>query len=159
LPSNQDPVHADPNRPKQPYDQILAAMLNDIRQFWTATYPKVYGKPYEDLQGGIYAVYPGAEQVPGCGTSQTTYEDIKGNAFYCSQGDFFAFDDSTLFPQIYSQFGPYPLGVVVAHEWGHAIQSRAGVTDQPTMVLEQQADCLAGAWMVTWRATHRPISE
>ena len=38
--------------------------------------------------------------------------------------------------------------MVLAHEFGHAIQLRAGVgQNQPTILLEQQADCFAGAWM------------
>src|SRR5262249_18807608 len=52
-----------------------------------------------------------------------------------------------LFPEIYDKFGPYPLGMVTAHEWGHAIQDRAGVTGQPSIVVEQQADCFAGSWL------------
>ena len=44
---------------------------------------------------------------------------------------------------------PSILGVVFAHEFGHAVQSRAGVLDQqlPTITTEQQADCFAGAWV------------
>jgi predicted metalloprotease len=37
--------------------------------------------------------------------------------------------------------------MIVAHEWGHAIQNRAGIFQLPTIVLEQQADCFAGSWM------------
>jgi predicted metalloprotease len=147
LPTGPDPVHPDPNRPKQPYDQILAVILNDIQHYWATTFPRLYNKPYQPLQGGIYAVFRGAQPVPGCGTRQTTYRQIQGNAFYCEQGDFLAFDDQTLFPQIYDKFGPYTIGMVLAHEWGHAIQSRAGVTDQPTIILEQQGDCFAGSWV------------
>jgi predicted metalloprotease len=38
--------------------------------------------------------------------------------------------------------------LVIAHEWGHAIQERFGFDDSqnPTIVSELQADCLAGAW-------------
>ena len=122
-------------------------MLNDIHDYWSTMFPKVYHQPYKDLQGGIHAVFPGARDVPGCGDAETTYQDIKGNAFYCSEGDFFAFDDYSLFPQIYDAFGPYTLGMIVAHEWGHAIQARAGLADEPSIVLEQQADCFAGSWM------------
>jgi predicted metalloprotease len=42
--------------------------------------------------------------------------------------------------------------VVFAHEYGHAIQGRLGTTDQPTVVLEQQADCFAGAWLADVQA-------
>ena len=40
------------------------------------------------------------------------------------------------------------MGIVLAHEYGHAIQSRIGALDQflATIYTEQQADCFAGAW-------------
>ena len=40
------------------------------------------------------------------------------------------------------------LGIVLAHEYGHVIQSRIGALDEflATIVTEQQADCFAGAW-------------
>ena len=63
-------------------------------------------------------------------------------------GDFIAYDDNDLFPQINRRFGPYVLAMVLAHEFGHSIQLRAGVDQNlPTILLEQQADCFAGAWM------------
>ena len=40
-------------------------------------------------------------------------------------------------------------GLVLAHEYGHALQYRTGAlqrTDLNTVDLEQQADCVAGAW-------------
>ncbi len=36
--------------------------------------------------------------------------------------------------------------MTLAHEWGHAIQDQAGVVG-PTIAMEQQADCFAGAWV------------
>jgi predicted metalloprotease len=44
--------------------------------------------------------------------------------------------------------------VVLAHEFGHAIQFRAGELDRalPTIYTEQQADCFAGAW-VAWASS------
>ena len=35
---------------------------------------------------------------------------------------------------------------MLAHEFGHAIQSRANELSEPTILKEQQADCFAGAW-------------
>ncbi len=51
-------------------------------------------------------------------------------------------------PQLHNQLGDAVIGLVFAHEWGHAIQQRAGVDSQsvPTITAEQQADCYAGAW-------------
>jgi predicted metalloprotease len=46
------------------------------------------------------------------------------------------------------RYGTAAVAVVAAHEYGHAIQQRAGVLDLglPTIETEQQADCFAGAW-------------
>ncbi len=137
----------DANRPLQPYDEALSAAFLDIQAYWRTTFPQVYGRPYVELGGGIWPVYRGRRGVPGCGQPQTRYADIQGNAFYCPDGDFIAFDDTELFPGIYGRYGPEVLAMIVAHEWGHAIQARVGITDLPTIVLEQQADCFAGAWM------------
>ena len=106
----------------------------------------MYGEQYVELSGGIFPVYPGREDVPGCGQSLTTYSEIRGNAFYCFEGDFIAYDDADLLPQLYEQLGPAVIGVVLAHEWGHAIQRRIGYQDA-TIYMEQQADCFAGAWI------------
>jgi predicted metalloprotease len=131
------------------YDGYLVKAIADIQAFWRTTFPKVFGKPYTDLQHGIYAVYPGRQGVPGCGSAQTTFTDVKDNAFYCFVGDFVAYDDQDLLPSLHSDLGDAVIGLVFAHEWGHAIQQRAGVDTQhvPTITAEQQADCYAGAWI------------
>ena len=36
--------------------------------------------------------------------------------------------------------------MVLAHEWGHAIQKRTRLPSNRTIVVETQADCYAGAW-------------
>ena len=39
------------------------------------------------------------------------------------------------------------MSLVLAHEWGHAVQRRGSVDQTlPTVVRELQADCFAGAW-------------
>jgi predicted metalloprotease len=38
------------------------------------------------------------------------------------------------------------VGLVLAHELGHAVQARVGYDPPSTVYLEQQADCFAGAW-------------
>jgi predicted metalloprotease len=139
--------HSGPDRPPHDYDASLSLTIDDLRSFWATTYPKLYGHPYADLKGGVWAVYRGEQNVPGCGSPRTDFGDIAGNAFYCPETDFLAFDDSELFPQIAEQFGSEVLDLILAHEWAHAIQARAGLDQLPTIQLEQQADCFAGAWM------------
>jgi len=145
------------DRQAQPYDEALSAAIVDLQAYWTATFPAVYGSDYTDLQGGIWPVQPGARSVPGCGEPRTRFRDIEGNAFYCPDGDFMAFDDEDLFPGIYERYGSDVLAMIVAHEWGHAIQVRSGMR-ATTIVLEQQADCFAGAWIGHLAADGGPIA-
>ena len=71
---------------------------------------------------------------------------MQGNAFYCSAGDFVAWDEQTLLPKLRDQFGDFAVALVLAHEWGHAIQARTDTRLNATVYLEMQADCFAGAW-------------
>ncbi|MCU1394618.1 MAG: hypothetical protein JWM34_3046, partial [Ilumatobacteraceae bacterium] len=138
------------NKTPQPYDDFLQASLADIQDFWRETYPQVYGAPFQDLQGGIWASYPGrTDPIPdGCPSDPSEQYPAQGNAFYCGQGDYIAYDDADLIPALTKAFGDSAVGVVFAHEFGHAIQQRDGdfPADTPVVYLEQQADCFAGAW-------------
>jgi predicted metalloprotease len=71
---------------------------------------------------------------------------VAGNAFYCPEGDFVAWDEQELVPRLREQFGAFAPALVLAHEWGHAIQPRVGFDTYLTVYMEQQADCFAGAW-------------
>jgi predicted metalloprotease len=113
----------------------------------------VYDDQYEPLEGGVFPAYPDrTDDIPGCGNQRnTTYEEVQQfAAFYCSFGDFVVYDDGddSLLLDLTGQLGDSVLAVVLAHEWGHAIQTRNGTFNRglPTIVTEQQADCFAGAW-------------
>jgi predicted metalloprotease len=136
------------NKEPHDFDGYLTSALSDIEAYWAQEFPTVYGSEFKPLSGGIYAAYPDrTEPIPGCGGSRTSqYSDIKDNAFYCVDGDFIAYDDASLLPQLVDQLGQSAVGVVMAHEFGHAVQSRAEEFNQPTILKEQQADCFAGAW-------------
>jgi predicted metalloprotease len=138
------------NKTPQPYDDFLQASLADIQDYWRETYPATYGSDYIDLSGGIWASYPDrAEALPdGCPGDPAEQYVAEGNAFYCGNGDYMAYDDYDLIPALTQAFGDSAVGVVFAHEFGHAIQARVGAfgNDTPTVYFEQQADCFAGAW-------------
>ena len=136
------------NKPPQPYDGYMTAVFGDIQDWWEVTYPLLYGSPYVPLEGGVFAGYESrTSPIPGCGTPESTYSDVlQSGAFYCSLGDFMAYDDSSLLPSLVEQLGEAAVGVVMAHEFGHAIQARADNFGNPSILLEQQADCFAGAW-------------
>jgi predicted metalloprotease len=135
------------DKPDQSYDAFLAAALGDIEAFWAAGYPGITdGTAYPGLTGGVYPMWPEVGPVPGCGAPETNYTDVRFNAFYCFDGDFIAYDDAELFPELADQFGDLVIGVVMAHEWGHHIQGLEAPSLEP-VVYELQADCYAGAWV------------
>lgn len=54
-----------------------------------------------------------------------------------------------LLPALRQANGDMAITMVLAHEYGHAIQQMAKLNNKgtPTLVAEQQADCLAGVYM------------
>jgi predicted metalloprotease len=164
------PVPIDPDaidfgiaKPPQPYDDFLLATIADIEAWWTERFPAVYGSAFEPLKGRIIAAYPGRpDDIPGCGTPRTTYQEVRDfAAFYCGVGDFMVYDDGGdgLLAGLADRFGPSAIAIVLAHEYGHAIQLRIDAldTDLPTIITEQQADCFAGAWSARAATGRSPI--
>ncbi|MEQ1786350.1 MAG: neutral zinc metallopeptidase [Acidimicrobiales bacterium] len=125
-------------------DQVVEAALLDVDAFWSRSYEDLYGEPYEPIEGGFWAYGPDSAQPP-CGDPPPGYADIAQNAFYCPSADLIAWDNVNLVPGLYEEFGGFTLGIVFAHEFGHAIQTKSD-TEGPTIILELQADCFAGAW-------------
>lgn len=140
------------SKPSREYDRFLLATTTDLAAWWAEQYPEVYGERFVPLEGSIYAAYPRRrDALPGCGAQRTTYEEVhEFVAFYCGDGDFIIYDDgpNSLLTQLAAEFGPATIGIVLAHEYGHAIQQRNGVLNKrlATIVTEQQADCFSGAW-------------
>jgi predicted metalloprotease len=135
------------NKPPQPYDNFLNAAFADITQFWADNYESLYGAPFEPV-AAIYAHYPERSDLPESCQGGVGYADVELNAFYTTCGDIIVYDDFQLLPGLVDKLGAAAVGVVAAHEYGHAIQARSGVfdLDLPTVDTEQQADCFAGAW-------------
>jgi predicted metalloprotease len=115
-------------------DERTAVEVTD--RFWRDVFPDVFGRPYvpPQVQGG----YRG-DNGPTCGGQPS----VPFNAFYCPSQDFLAWDDN-LMAAGYRQIGDAWVYLIIAHEWGHAIQARLQ-RDQVSVKAELQADCLAGA--------------
>jgi predicted metalloprotease len=126
---------------------IAATAIADIQAFWSRTMPDVYRERYEPIADDHLFPYSSDDPPPACGgRGDAPYEEVAGNAFYCSEGDFVAWDVEQLVPRLEQRFGDFAVALVLAHEWGHVIQARTGSTIDATVYLENQADCFAGAW-------------
>jgi len=134
-----------PSAPQVSDDPSAVAQraVDDVTAFWHETYPEVYGGEFQDL-AGFHPYGPGTE-MPPCGPFELAYEEIADNAFYCPDDDIIAWDEGTLMPRLNEEFGAFTVAIVIAHEYGHAVQARFGTADR-TVDLELQADCFAGAW-------------
>lgn len=71
-----------------------------------------------------------------------------------------AWDRGVLLPIGSKYFGDVAVAEVIGHEYGHAVQRMAGLTDRstPTLVAEQQADCFAGTY-IRWVAEGSPCGS
>jgi len=131
------------------YDASIDSTIADIQAYWSQTMPDVYGQQYEAIPTDRIYPYSESNPPPNCddgGQTKAPYQDVAGNAFYCSNGDFVAYDEQGLLPKLRENFGEFAVGLVFAHELGHAIQARVGYQPSATVYMEQQADCFAGAW-------------
>ncbi len=133
-------------------DTLSRNALADLEAFWAETFPEVYGAEFEPLTGGYFSVDPdnfNEEDYPddiGCFDGP---EDVENNAFYCfpqeDGGDNVVYD-RTLLAGLAADYGRFIPALVMAHEYGHAIQGRESPPSTLSIVFETQADCFAGAW-------------
>lgn len=110
--------------------------VDATNKFWQATLPEQFRQSYRSprVRGG----YVG-EHGPSCGGQPS----VPFNAFYCPSEDFLAWDQN-LMAAGYQRIGDAWVYLIIAHEWGHAIQARLRA-DQVSVAAELQADCFAGA--------------
>jgi predicted metalloprotease len=133
-------------------DVLARNALADLETFWAEQFPQVFGTAFEPLQGGYFSVDPGNAdpadypQGIGCGSVAS---DVENNAFYCLAPDAPNSDsisyDRTFLAELGEEFGRFIPALVMAHEFGHAVQARVGAPET-SIATETQADCLAGTW-------------
>jgi predicted metalloprotease len=141
------PVGGAAARSSETFSAGTEAAIADIQAFWSAALPAVYDRKYTPIPSGRIYAYTAENPPPACGArGRTPYQQVAGNAFYCPDGDFIAYDDQQLIPRLRRQFGDFAVGLVLAHEWGHAVQGRVGYPSRASVYVELQADCFAGAW-------------
>lgn len=129
------------------YDVLATNAIDDIQQFWEQSYPDMFAGSFRPVSNLISW---DASEDEGSGTRFCG--DPTGavpNAAYCTRDDTIGWDRTILLPALVDAFGPMSVVMVMAHEYGHAIQHQSGLVgdDTPTIVAEQQADCFAGAFV------------
>jgi predicted metalloprotease len=129
-------------------DRIATNTIADLYEFWHQQLPDKFGVDYKELRRLVSYDSNGAG-VQVCGASTAGLV----NAFYCGGNgeDAIAWDRGALLPMLNKQFGPMSVVAVLAHEMGHAVQTRLGEKSNigestPTIVREQQADCYMGTF-------------
>lgn len=132
-----------------------------IESFWDESFPDFAGgghfTPLD--RDRIVGINDSDRSVPACDISDITARGVENNAFaaVCSEGQLIVWDNDDLFEQLLEDFGETGPAIVLAHELGHAAQFQAGtVRRSASVIVEQQADCLAGAY-ANW-ATERGIA-
>ncbi|MFC5187934.1 neutral zinc metallopeptidase [Actinomadura harenae] len=125
-----------------PLQQDLQQDLQDAQDvvdaFWRRHWAETFGGRY--APPAVLGPYDGANPAatPRCGPRLLE----RDNAAYCPDGDYLAWDEHLM--RVGQGTGDAWMYMVIAHEWGHAVQHR-----MPSRLVsrrgELQADCLAGA--------------
>jgi len=126
-------------------DELGRQAISDIEEFWEATYDASFDGSFESVKELISWDANGFDDTEFCGDN--TYGIV--NAGYCLDDHTIGWDRGELLPALHRAHGDMGVVMVLAHEYGHAIQYQSGMADNdtPTLVAEQQADCLAGTYM------------
>jgi len=151
------------------YEEVIERAIADLRDYWDRELANVPQKPSTVEVRDERNYDP--TSPPQCGDHL-----LVSNAWYCSDGDYVAWDPRWLKSAFYDKYGDIAVAVVLAHEWGHVIQARLGLFDhdrweklsdegrkQQPVFMEHQADCYAGAWLQhlyddhdhAWVAAHK----
>jgi uncharacterized protein len=146
----QEPEGSQP----QTMEQFLTTVIKDTDTYWTKAFEDA-GLPEPRVSYGW--IPAGQAASSACGPLADSA------AAYCS-GDDTIYISEQFATDIYNgaldqalpgssqgygrTVGDFAVAYIVAHEYGHQIQDELGLFDQqlPTVALELQADCYAGAW-------------
>lgn len=134
-------------------DQLARNALADLNTFWTDAYPEFFGEAFTPLKNGYFsvdstAIDEGAYPATGigCAGSPAKPDEVADNAYYDPSCDLIVYDRALL-EELSTDYGRFLGPVVMAHEFGHAMQARFGFAANGRSIQDEtQADCFAGAW-------------
>ena len=132
--------------------EVIELTIADVEAFWEREFEQQWDFGFVAVENKVAynALETNYDELPEC--VQGVPREALVNAFYCVFDDAMAWDEGTLFPYLQESFGYLSPALVIAHEYGHAIQARLGtwldsVAWRADVVLELQADCYEGAWL------------
>ena len=127
-------------------DRLALLAVDDVVEYWEKHYtdPPMDGS-FEPI--GNLASYDSTERFGPILCGMETYDFA--NAFFCPKADLIAWDRGQLVPTGIKYFGDASIAALLAHEYGHAVQTMGDLVDRstPVIVREQQADCFAGSYI------------
>jgi Putative neutral zinc metallopeptidase len=123
----------------------FAYVLPIVDKFFESTWQSL------PLPAHVYFIPDGAQVEEACGDPQTGGHLADETSYaYCPADDNVYIGQHMAY-QLYSLAGDVAPAIGIAHEFGHDVQQQAGVpdprTDAETLVHENQADCVSGAWL------------
>ncbi len=139
--------------PQSDTDQQLSYIVDNIQDYWART----FAASNRDYPETVLVLFEEGTDSP-CGPASSAT-----GPFYCP-ADRKVYLDLGFFDQLKARFGAqggdFAMAYVVAHEFGHHIQTVLGISDQVQQMSQQdpsrqnllsvrqelQADCFAGVW-------------
>jgi predicted metalloprotease len=131
-------------------DCAIDLFTNSVQNFWADALPQQANADYDVIQTVKYT----GQTSSGCGVAQSAM-----GPFYCPNDKLVYIDQSFMKDMLEGDLGakggPFALGYVIAHEYGHHIEDQIGIlgrlrTQQgpksDSVRVELMADCLAGVW-------------
>ncbi|WP_433289164.1 neutral zinc metallopeptidase [Pseudonocardia sp. CA-142604] len=130
---------------------VTADATAALQEIWRSAFPAAFGRAWTDI-ARFEPVHTANAAAPAP-TCVDRVADLVGQAFYCPAADAVVWDADTLVPDLHRRFGSAGVTVALAHEVGHAVQTRLGIDEAqsreprryPAILLETMADCYAGA--------------
>jgi predicted metalloprotease len=126
-------------------DKLASNAVSDIEEYWGGVYSGTFHGQFTPVEALISWDANGFDDTSFCG--EDTYGLV--NAAFCHDDQTIGWDRGELLPSLRKAYGDMGVTMVLAHEYGHAVQHQAGLKgdNTPTLVAEQQADCFAGSYM------------
>ncbi len=125
-------------------DELARQAVSDIEEYWEGAYSDTFDGEFIPVEALISW---DANGFDGQFCDADTYGLV--NAAFCYDDETIGWDRGELLPALRDANGEMGVTMVLAHEYGHAVQRKGGLTKRgtPTLLSEQQADCFAGSYM------------